>query len=245
MIPKLKFDDFIVRINQYLQQPNEFQLRAIERDAKALKQFDLAGAYLIFGILAAIQGDLKAAILNHEHNLSLANTFENRFNYLTSLERLGQLNKALEQVDLLLFTPRPEVLMTGMQLSIRAAQPNRAKAYYYKLLKLLPELADDKQIETDLSNTLQLFRATGLSDMELSELNTIAQTVIADFGATVSYTSTLMNQWEAPYFVTTEFKVQGADPVDMLFELAERLAEKNPPALQKGGYHVTFSAASA
>ena len=241
MIPKLKFDDLIERINQYLKQPNEFQLRAIERDAKALKQFDLAGAYLIFGILAAIQGDLKAAILNHEHNLSLANTFENRFNYLTSLERLGQLNKALEQADLLLISPTAEVLTKGIQLAIRAAQPNRAKAYYQKLLKLLPELSEDKQTETDLTNTLQLFRETGLSDTELSEINTMAQTVIADFGATVNYTFTFMNQWESPYFVTTEFKVQGADPVDMLFELAERLAEKNPSALQKGGYHVTFS----
>lgn len=245
MKPQTKAAELIEHLQQQALEPNEFQLRVAEREAKAVLKHDATQGYVILGIINAIRGDYAASVDYHQKAIRISNDYWTNRQFLSSLFNMKCWQEAMIQADLLLkdFSPvLPDVPMVGIQAAIRAGYAQKASLYRAALVKLSPNEDDNGEL-AQMINTANMLTSTGLSDAEMGEMNQLAEQVAQDMGATIVSTYTWANVWEEPFNIINEYLVTGADTADMVFELADRVATLNPPAFQKGGYHVTFTPA--
>ena len=238
--PYPKVNDLIDRLGALAPDPNEFHLRGIEREAKALLKHDAHGAYIALAIIAALRSNAAEAISYHEKSLKISNDSLTRRLYIASLNNLQLYREALQQADIALAqTPSPELLEINIEACIRTAQPRRAIDYHQKLVKLIPDLQPNPHRET-LMQTADILASTGLTDQELTEINAIAETVARERSARIVGSRVWANIWEVPYFVCQELHVIGADYSDLVDDLIDKFVETDSPAIRNPAYHVTF-----
>ena len=77
--------------------PNGFELRRLEREARKLLNVDAVSGYTALGAVASVRGDVEDVHAHHKRALNLSGeSAEALHNYAASLTKLGEFTEALE-----------------------------------------------------------------------------------------------------------------------------------------------------
>ena len=86
-----------LRVIAAAEQPDDFALRRLERDARGLMDADPVGAHTVLGAVASLRGEAEDVRRHHRIALKLSGgSAEACRNYLISLVELGELSEAFE-----------------------------------------------------------------------------------------------------------------------------------------------------
>lgn len=78
-------------------EPNDFELKRLEREAEKLLKIDAGAGYTALGAAASLRGDVEGVHARHRAALQLSgDSPETLRNYAASLSELGEFTKALE-----------------------------------------------------------------------------------------------------------------------------------------------------
>ena len=78
-------------------EPNDFELKRLEREAEKLLKIDAVAGYTALGAVASLRGDIEGVHSRHRAALQLSgNSPQTLHNYGASLAKLGEFTEALE-----------------------------------------------------------------------------------------------------------------------------------------------------
>lgn len=122
---------------------NDWGIRRLEREARALMDADAVAAHIVLGGVAALKGEVAAVREHHRIALQLSgNSVEALRNGAASLSRVGEMNEAFEAI--LQAHERipddPDTLNAAISMAVQSAHFQRARELYRRWRELVPDV---------------------------------------------------------------------------------------------------------
>lgn len=121
---------------------DEWGIRRLKREARALMDADAVAAHIVLGGVAALEGDVAAVREHHRIALQLSgNSVEALRNGAASLSRVGEMNDAFEAIlEAHESIPDdPYTLNAAISMAVQSAHFQKARELYRRWRELFPD----------------------------------------------------------------------------------------------------------
>ena len=121
---------------------DEWGIRRLEREARALMDADAVAAHIVLGGVAALEGDIAAVREHHRIALQLSgNSVEALRNGAASLSRVGEMNEAFEAMLQAheSIPDEPCALNAAISMAVQSAHFHKARELYRRRRELFPD----------------------------------------------------------------------------------------------------------
>ena len=130
---------------------NEWGIRQLEREARALMDADAVAAHIVLGGVAALKGEVAEVREHHRIALQLSgNSVEALRNGAASLSRVGEMNEAFEAI--LQAHERipddPDTLSAAISMAVQSAHFQKARELYRRWRELVPDVPLEDETST-------------------------------------------------------------------------------------------------
>ena len=127
---------------------DEWGIRRLEREARALMDADAVAAHIVLGGVAALKGDVAAVLEHHRIALQLSgSSVEALRNGAASLSRVGEMSEAFEAI--LQAHERipddPDTLGAAMSMAVQSAHFQEGRELYRRWRALVPDVPPEDE----------------------------------------------------------------------------------------------------
>ncbi|MFI3219293.1 MAG: hypothetical protein QX189_09255 [Methylococcales bacterium] len=198
--------------------PTDFDIRRLKKEAENLIKIDAAVAYNYLGLIAVLENNRKAVILNYEKAIKLTpNDCTIHGNYSTALLRCG-LNKLALEEERKVFSKFSNNKNVSSDLFYYLVNSARFDEAY----KLSSKIESNKGIEL-VNNAVKIFAAANLTDDESQHLQILAFSLIENHQLYFYKTDIGIIENCVEYVIYVDKAIE--DIFELNWELANLLAE--------------------
>lgn len=221
---------------------NEFILKSIENEAIRLKKTDAHSAYMIFGIIAAMEGDSQRCHREFSRSIALNDDEFVQLNYVTSLLRLGQITLAYSKLLPLLSQSKGDVALYRLAatLSTLVGHPEKTIEFSEILQKFQ---AENDQDTHDVIKNARNILSLNLPEHYFETIMSVAGKVCAEVKAQIKGMQYIYDLPEGGGILWLQTNKESEQVVDMNIRYCDILAENELDPLASKVVTVLFRAA--
>ncbi|HYE37578.1 hypothetical protein [Methylocaldum sp.] len=179
---KSKSGELVNRLNAFISDgkiPDEFTLRVLKREAKALLNCDAANGHMILGMIAAAEGNRDELEKHHDISLRLGiSPYIGNLNFMASLKNAGYHCDALEYARRAFRAEADAIVIEKLiELNASCLRFEEAIKYAEQLGKLNKDMEDHELLPL-LNRISSLLSKNALRDDDLAKVAKLAQELI-------------------------------------------------------------------
>ena len=206
------------------EEPHEWRIRRLEREARALMDADAVAAHIVLGGVAALEGDVAAVREHHRIALQLSEgSVEALRNGAASLSRVGEMNDAFEAM-LQAHESLPDdpcTLNAAISMAVQSAHFQKARELYRRWRELFSD--EPQKDETSMHKAADAVENRVFSEERARKVVQLAHHVRRSAGIRTAGSSVLALHGEPDSFL---FQIKVRTSSQCAVELNEKFANR-------------------